>query len=76
MHPARLSLLSAKHKQSRAIVARRRDDNGATHITLECGHVAKIVPHFDMSHTEHYGCYECGAHYVRTAPQYAGEFSR
>lgn len=75
MHPARLSLLSIKHKQSRAITAHHRDETGLTHITLECGHGTTIAPHFDMSHAKHFACSECGERYVRTAPQYASEFS-
>jgi len=75
MHPARLSLLAGRHEPPRKVVARERQPGGCWTLSLECGHVDEVVPHFDCSRTETRPCRECGEAYVRTAPQYAKEFS-
>lgn len=74
LHPARLSFLAIKHKQSRAVVSREVRNDGGTTLKLECGHAVAIAPHFDTRHTKEQGCHRCGEQYVRAARQYAAEF--
>ncbi len=73
MNIARLNFLAYRHKRFRAVVARDVRADG-TRLTLECGHVRTIAPHFDAKHTKEVGCSECGELYVRSSPQYASEF--
>lgn len=73
MHPARLSFLGVKHQQQRAVKSLDVRSDG-TFVALECGHTITIAPHFDASHSKSFGCCVCGEQFVRTAPQYAGEF--
>ena len=73
MHPARLSFLATRHAQRRAVVSRDIRTDGVT-LKLECGHEGHGVSHFDYSKTETWNCSECGAEFVRSAPQYAKEF--
>lgn len=73
MHPDRLNFLANRHKLSRAVVSRDVRANGTT-LTLECGHFSFVAPHFDTKRAISYDCRECGRDYVKSAPQYAGEW--
>lgn len=75
MHPARLDFLAYRHAQRRAVVSKDIRVDGTT-LTLECGHKSEVAPHFDVRGTKDCGCSECGRAYVKTAAQYAKEFSQ
>lgn len=74
MHPDRLSFLSVKHAQRRAVVSKDVRSDG-TVIAMECGHSTIYAPHFDTRSVKDCGCRYCGEQFVRSAPQYAKEFS-
>ena len=75
MHPDRLRYLARQHAPRVAVVAKDVRTNGTT-LTLECGHSGECVPHVDASTITHWECAPCGETIVRSAPQYAEEWSR
>lgn len=72
MHPARFSFLCGKHAVTRKVVSVEWTVSGSI-VTLECGHVQSIAPHFDCSRKTEARCDECAPDVVRKI--YASEFA-